>query len=1332
MSNNAHLFSTTAKKNQFRTLSFDRVGYFHGAGVHTGKHGMSHHDNDHDNDHDHAQHNAIISAEEAKCLGISPMRCWGRFTRKKSGVTEMHGMPCPPGLLLAMRAPKDLYVNEPISIDMAVGIAIASVNQSQFDSTVLFDEVMTRLVQIKDDEDNISSSALGLIRSVSSPYPSKFRNANASKPEIHHLNLHSCPPDNTAPCLPFADLCDIGGAITTTPSTSGRIYYLDDGYADPSSNLTTTSTNYSQKSEEGIQRRTPSPQLRSEQIVRDLLQTLHNGSGILADSAGRVMGLSQTDLKALATSMEFSMKWMGYRQEDYTVFDTGYWQILLHITITCCEEMKKMVLNSNLGLLPYGMTREQVEELELDGIEVATNYVLDVKNAPSSQPFASVGNLSAGKVKTVVIGSVVASVLLVLLCGSIAGVYAWIALRRRDERMAALLMSNITPPTKIGDEATFVVTDIEGSTALAEMDEVTAATCAEVHNSILRDQLKKHGGCEVSTAGDAFTVVFRNACDALEWACSCQLALTDSEEWPKELVAISKDVPTVADVTISEAERALLSASCASEQLTVSDDFSRRQSLSHPAGAHHYHRLHSSPSSSWPAATKRILLQHGLRVRFGIHSGRLSTRDLHQSRQSPETKKSLEKDDIYAVHDIIVDDAADFNNCVECGESNLAILYNLESPQSLAGIAKALCDASIHGGYIVITREVWTRYRTSHNNHRQPSFDQEGVSSAAGGGEVSVLEMASKGIKNVVKMVSSSGNAIAATTTFRSISMPASDPSSSPQHSMREMPEEEEETTRWTRQSLDLERPNSSSSTTTNTDYYLSQPLRSTSDPLSDNISSGDPSSESLAKDDSSGGGGSSNNKQERPTRPPPMRSTSLQISPSKSIQKFGKNWTLVRTNELATMSTTDSASLLERIIVHQIPTTSDDSMDEAMPIVESLGIVRLLSETKKVEDANMLCPCGGGGGDMMKDGSDATACLSLKLCSDRKNSNLSSRQPDVRRSQSFNRGADVVVEVLLCLPIGLRLRAPQFERTSSLSGLRNVVHITAPFTDAPLARPIMRMPNRLVPVEGQVTLLFLNIAHFASLAADDSHEWQHALATSVDLLRKYIHCALKRHKGYECEDNGSSFLLAFHSPTNAALFAIEVNLNVQWLPWPSRLLDHDLCAELVVRASPSSSTTTTTTSLSPSSSTTPPSTKSFPEAADLRSLKVDRHGNVVVQRGLRLKMGFVAGIAARCFISPMTGRAQYHGSIVNRAARLASTAPTGHIYTCKRTWTQVLGESRQIPTNLWPLDVYCAEDVHDVSGMAMGAMDFRGVKEGISVVQIMTSALAYRPFPRH
>ena len=112
--------------------------------------------------------------------------------------------------------------------------------------------------------------------------------------------------------------------------------------------------------------------------------------------------------------------------------------------------------------------------------------------------------------------------------------------------------------------------------------------------------------------------------------------------------------------------------------------------------------------------------------------------------------------------------------------------------------------------------------------------------------------------------------------------------------------------------------------------------------------------------------------------------------------------------------------------------------------------------------------------------------------------------------------------------------------------------------------------------------------------------------------------------------------------------------------------------------------------------------------------------------------MGFVAGIAARCFISPMTGRAQYHGSIVNRAARLASTAPTGHIYTSKGTWTQVLGESRQIPTNIWPLDVYGAEDVHDVSGMAMGAMNFRGVKEGISVVQIMTSALAYRPFPRH
>jgi class 3 adenylate cyclase len=73
---------------------------------------------------------------------------------------------------------------------------------------------------------------------------------------------------------------------------------------------------------------------------------------------------------------------------------------------------------------------------------------------------------------------------------------------------------------------TIMFSDIEGSTALA--DRLGDARFMEVlreHNTIIRDQVKAHGGFEVKSEGDGFMVAFQSAGKALACASAIQKAL---------------------------------------------------------------------------------------------------------------------------------------------------------------------------------------------------------------------------------------------------------------------------------------------------------------------------------------------------------------------------------------------------------------------------------------------------------------------------------------------------------------------------------------------------------------------------------------------------------------------------------------------------------------------------------------------------------------------------------------------------------------------------------------------------------------------------------------
>ena len=81
----------------------------------------------------------------------------------------------------------------------------------------------------------------------------------------------------------------------------------------------------------------------------------------------------------------------------------------------------------------------------------------------------------------------------------------------------------------------FLVTDIEGSTALARRLGDGYNEVLERHHAVLRREFRRHAGYEFKEMGDGFWVAFAKANDALACAVSSQRALA-AEAWPEPSV----------------------------------------------------------------------------------------------------------------------------------------------------------------------------------------------------------------------------------------------------------------------------------------------------------------------------------------------------------------------------------------------------------------------------------------------------------------------------------------------------------------------------------------------------------------------------------------------------------------------------------------------------------------------------------------------------------------------------------------------------------------------------------------------------------------------------
>ena len=94
----------------------------------------------------------------------------------------------------------------------------------------------------------------------------------------------------------------------------------------------------------------------------------------------------------------------------------------------------------------------------------------------------------------------------------------------------------------------FVITDLEGSTKIADAAPRAYEWVQEAHDALLRDLIAVHGGYEINTEGDAFHVAFKDVATAVHFCMEVQYQMMDIE-WPKEVLKLPecKEVRTSDD-----------------------------------------------------------------------------------------------------------------------------------------------------------------------------------------------------------------------------------------------------------------------------------------------------------------------------------------------------------------------------------------------------------------------------------------------------------------------------------------------------------------------------------------------------------------------------------------------------------------------------------------------------------------------------------------------------------------------------------------------------------------------------------------------------------------
>ncbi|KAK9869016.1 hypothetical protein WJX84_000276 [Apatococcus fuscideae] len=201
-------------------------------------------------------------------------------------------------------------------------------------------------------------------------------------------------------------------------------------------------------------------------------------------------------------------------------------------------------------------------------------------------------------------------------------------------------------------------------------------------------------------------------------------------------------------------------------------------------------------------------------------------------------------------------------------------------------------------------------------------------------------------------------------------------------------------------------------------------------------------------------------------------------------------------------------------------------------------------------------------------------------------------------------------VQIIQIVPWHLRLRTVLFPR------LVSEAQVYPGFFDAPGSH-LALLPPRLCKGPLEATIAFCCIDRLRELGAIDSGLAERACSLYTDVVRSTLFI----NKGYECQEKEGLFMMAFATPVSALEWALTLQLALTKVAWPEELL-----------------------------------------ATEIGRLVKDPSTGSILFAGLRAKCSIFHGTMSKIVPHTTTGRADYFGLAVNRAARFMGAAVGGQV----------------------------------------------------------------------
>eukprot|EP00798_Chlamydomonas_sp_ICE-L_P026803 gene26803-4397_t len=191
-----------------------------------------------------------------------------------------------------------------------------------------------------------------------------------------------------------------------------------------------------------------------------------------------------------------------------------------------------------------------------------------------------------------------------------------------------------------------------------------------------------------------------------------------------------------------------------------------------------------------------------------------------------------------------------------------------------------------------------------------------------------------------------------------------------------------------------------------------------------------------------------------------------------------------------------------------------------------------------------------------------------------------------------------------------------------------------------PGMRELMESSTRDGSERPEVALAFSAPEGYKELCALSQELGREMLQLHNACVRETLSCCV----GYECKEYNGSFMLAFLQASSAVEWALTLQLALLELPWAEELVSLEMMAEVM-----------------------------------------DPDSKVYVFRGMRCRVGIFSGRIDRVTPNVKTGRADYFGQPVNRAARLMSAAQGGQVVCEERMMLEVMKEWEQQALSVQP-----------------------------------------------